>query len=1019
MNKVLRTALTGSALATGMMLAASPAQAACTLAGGVLTCTNTTTVDTQYPTNVATGTDRSYSDVGVESTIVGSGVVVDGFGLAIADSTGNTFLVTNNGTIQVNAGNTPLAQFGGQGALNLATNADAITYSGSGDILNLGTGEGFFAHLFFGGSLAATFGGSVQANAGDAIEVVADDPTTGAITITTTAGETIRASGGSGIDVTTAGSGAVTITNAANISSAGALGTLEDGIVVVDSGTGAVTVTNSGSIGSPTDRATDDGINAAITNAASTANVTITNGAGAVYATDYGIEGSTAGTGNVSVTTGAGTVNTLGIRGVSADPTSGNATVVIGTGGVTATGAAAAAVFTDTTVGATSITVNGAVSAPTAGSAGIAAYSTTGTQTMTVNAAVSGALAGIYSVGNGTRTINIGTAGVVTGTGSAIQLFGAGTTTINNGGRIGAASTDLALLNSGTAAVTLNNGSATNSTAILNGRLTLAGGADTVTNRAVWNTQGTTDFGAGADTLTNGAGGVINILANTTFANLETFNQTGRINFTAGTTLTGPAIAFVNGPGSFIDTAGAATIAGFTSMSNAGTIDLAAGTFTVPAGLFTNAATGIIIADEGATTITGQTSFTNDGILDLLDGVRDDVLTINSAYSGTGDPTARLQVDVSGTTADLLVVNGNVTGATFIDVNTIGLGVFDPDGILVVDVTGAFTSTAGAFIIGEESGNPLINYDVARIGQDFYLVTLLDPETAFVPLASTGLIREMWYQSADEVFAHTLAPTAKVGLSVWGTAYGSQRRTGQTNEQFVNGVQYDADNNIEIDRYGFQAGVGYGFGMAEVGLTGGYANAQANGDGEFDADGWNIGLYGRFGGLTGFHAEALFKHDAYDVSFDGLFDGNDVDASSTGVDGSIGYRMAMGVVPSIDFHAGVSHVWSDMDDVSAFGFGYEFDDMTSTRGRLGVRGNFGGLYNPYLGATAYHEFSGDGDVTITNGAFSSGLSSSGKGTWVRLEGGLAGGASMYGVNVAGWVDFGDTRGAGIRAGFRF
>lgn len=150
-----------------------------------------------------------------------------------------------------------------------------------------------------------------------------------------------------------------------------------------------------------------------------------------------------------------------------------------------------------------------------------------------------------------------------------------------------------------------------------------------------------------------------------------------------------------------------------------------------------------------------------------------------------------------------------------------------------------------------------------------------------------------------------------------------------------------------------------------------------------------------------------------------MFDGNDVDASSTGVDGSIGYRMAMGVVPSIDVHAGISHVWSDMDDVSAFGFGYEFDDMTSTRGRLGVRGNFGGLYNPYLGATAYHEFSGDGDVTITNGAFSSGLSSSGKGTWVRLEGGLAGGASMYGVNVAGWVDFGDTRGAGIRAGFRF
>ena len=240
-----------------------------------------------------------------------------------------------------------------------------------------------------------------------------------------------------------------------------------------------------------------------------------------------------------------------------------------------------------------------------------------------------------------------------------------------------------------------------------------------------------------------------------------------------------------------------------------------------------------------------------------------------------------------------------------------------------------------------------------------------------------------------------------------------------TNNQVVNGVQYDADNNIEIDRYGVQAGVGFGWGMAEVGLTGGYANAQADGDGEFDADGWNIGIYGKYGGLTGFHAEALFKHDSDDVEFDGLFDGNDIDASSTGVDGSVGYRFPLGVVPSIDVFAGLSHVWSDMDGVSAFGFGYDFDDMTSTRGRLGVRGNFGGLYNPYLSGTVYREFSGDGDVTITQGAFSDSLSSTGKGTWARLEGGLAGGRGTYGMNVGAWLDFGDVRGAGIRAGFRF
>ena len=100
--------------------------------------------------------------------------------------------------------------------------------------------------------------------------------------------------------------------------------------------------------------------------------------------------------------------------------------------------------------------------------------------------------------------------------------------------------------------------------------------------------------------------------------------------------------------------------------------------------------------------------------------------------------------------------------------------------------------------------------------------------------------------------------------------------------QTVNGVQYDADNNIEIDRLGVQAGVGYGFGLARIGLTGGYEQAQGEGDGEFDAKGFNIGLYGQYGGLTGFHAEALFKYDSYDVEFGGLFDGNDVDGDSTG-----------------------------------------------------------------------------------------------------------------------------------------
>ena len=46
------------------------------------------------------------------------------------------------------------------------------------------------------------------------------------------------------------------------------------------------------------------------------------------------------------------------------------------------------------------------------------------------------------------------------------------------------------------------------------------------------------------------------------------------------------------------------------------------------------------------------------------------------------------------------------------------------------------------------------------------------------------------------------------------------------------------------------------------------------------------------------------------------------------------------------------------------------------------------------------------------------LEGSGKGTWVRVEGGIGGG-TKGGPLISAWADFGDTRGYGLRAGFRF
>ena len=105
--------LSGAALTVGLtMIAASPAQAACTNVGNGIEClTNTTTTDTTSPANVPNDRNYPFNSPFPIHLDVGSGVLVDGFGLAMTDiGPGNDVLtVTNLGTIQVNAGNTPTA----------------------------------------------------------------------------------------------------------------------------------------------------------------------------------------------------------------------------------------------------------------------------------------------------------------------------------------------------------------------------------------------------------------------------------------------------------------------------------------------------------------------------------------------------------------------------------------------------------------------------------------------------------------------------------------------------------------------------------------------------------------------------------------------------------------------------------------------------------------------------------------------------------------------------------------------
>jgi outer membrane autotransporter protein len=1049
---------------------------------------------------------------------VTAGSVVDGFGLAIGADQADPFTFTNNGTIQVNAGNTPT--LAGPNALRIGITALDATYLGTGDIINLGTGNGLQVDFLGGdGTFTGTLGGSVRADAGDAIKVTGT--TSGATSITTTAGETILASGGDGIESDNAGTGNTTITNAAAISSGGVgVNTLQDGINVSNTGTaGNLSVANTGAIGTAGDRAQLTGISTSVTNAASAGTTNVT-GSGAIFSVGDGIAATTAGTGTATVnytgainssagngivasgttgalgvtaggaitattgtgivtttTTGAQTINNSaninGVAGIDATGTTG--AIIINRTGGTITTTAGDGIQADTTTGALTVTT-GAVNA--VGGEAVDATSTTGavivnvsgsvasTTTDAVNAdSTSGTVAVNVTGGNvtasalgadaiqvgstGASTVTVGAGRTVSATGAAgfgVFNTGTGTLLINNSGTISSTSS-LAVSSSGGAATINNLAGGT-----LSGILSLSAGNDTLTNAGTVNLSGASAFGAGADSIANNAGGIINFATGSSLTGLETTTNAGTINVAGtlaagGSTLTGAGTlnlltgavvtglgattlgatnaaagtsiagtgAFING--GVLNTAGAFTVSGFTTMSNTGTLDLAPGAFTVPAVAFTNS--GTIFADEGASSITGQTTFANSGAIRLNDGATGDVLTIVGPFVGSGG--SNLNVDVSSTAADTLVITGAASGSTVINVQPVGGVVVNSTGILVVD-TG--TSTAGAFTIGSTIGTSLIDFSLQRVGQDFFLFAAPNAN-AFNPLALVNIGTDMWYQSADIYSNYSALKRSDLTagarpLGLWGQAYISDDHYGDTNTQNVFGTDFSINERVKTERRGIQAGADYNFGAGVVGVTGGWQRAKAKLGGvatEVKGTGWNAGAYGIFGSATGFYGGLLVKYDKNRLRIDNAaFLGlGKLDSTSWGAEGEAGYRLPVGT-STVDFGGGLAWVHTKHDDFSFGGINYDFDKAKSLRGRLGVRFESG--FGAFVDGKVFHEFRKHNDLTLSSGTEVDTIEAEGRGTWFRGEVGYGKPASS-GPIAAVWWDVGDVKGIGAKLGFRF
>lgn len=594
----------------------------------------------------------AYTNSG-DINVSGFTVVTQGanaFGVLASSDSGGDVSVTGSTFITNGTGSTGISATASSGNVSVTPSA-VLTYGDNAVGVRATSGSGAVTvDLFQAQTQGANSDAIVATSTSGAVDVTATAATTngdGARAIVATGGTTASVTS-SGFFVATGGdnASAIVVRSGTGLASVNAGTAFTNGansrVVDIASVSGDVLV-NTGGITSQGDNA--NGIFARGVGA-----VDITAGLVSTYGETATAIDARSTAGPVTVTTTE--VNAAGTssRAIDAQATTG-AVSVINNGAVRTTGDTAEAVFVQTTTGEINVAGSGNFTTAGAGSAAIVATSDTGriilrpatviTQGANANGVTANTAGFISLVTGDVRTNGTGSTGVeATSTGDAIALnvIGAGITSAQgvavdlDGVSVGINTQAGSVISGLTGGIVTNstagsgltlrgtvssaNGFAINatgaqaridnlSTGVINGRISLTGGADVVNNAGAFNASGNSDFGAGADVFNNS--GTLRVLAgsvpvgNVTFANLESLNNTGLVtlqNNRAGDSLTLPGV-FNGGTGSQL----ALDVAiGATSTADKLIVGTATGSTSVSinntgAGLLTS---GVLIVDASA-----------------------------------------------------------------------------------------------------------------------------------------------------------------------------------------------------------------------------------------------------------------------------------------------------------------------------------------------------------------------------------------------------------------------------------
>ena len=972
------------------------------------------------------------SVAGAATTGVGNAVVINGTGpLTFANTgaitttgatssgitiAGVTTATVNCGNVSTTGANSPAFVLAANGATNV--NCGTVTTTGAAsDAIVVSNTAGITTVT--GTATSATGAGS------RGIVVSSTAPAGGLVTVTT---GTVAASGNA-VEARSAGTSGVTVNANANVvSTAGA------GVTLTTAGGSAiVNQVAASTITAATDAIkVNNTVGGAITvNALGT--LVANNGSGVFVNTSAASADPINVTTNIVRSTGG-----AGTWGSQVRASAGTGDITINSNGVMSSAGAPGTMFggilalTNGTANRNvTVNVNANIGSPTdrSSAAQVLISGTSSTaKTLAVNvanASIFGGPAAIQVTQNATSLGDIRIIGTGTGTLDANGPAGIGVNArILNAANPGNILVDLTQSVFGTVqginAVTLGRGNVT---------VAARGGVTSTTGTAITaGSAGTTLVTIGAGTTVTGLQGVSlqGGAGNTLVVNGTLRNTAGTAPYTLGAspfTLTLGSTGTITGPLVFT---------GFDDTFNN------QGTYVLPllldfgAGVDVLNNTGTLSAAlTGPAVITGLETFNNaGGLIDLRDGVANDVLTLSGTnYVASGN--ARLGIDVVGTggvnTADRLVIGGTTTGTTTVLANFVN-PVIDTTGALIVD-SALNNLTAGQFVFAGNTSQGLINYAIQLRGGDAFLVSTPDARIFDTVLMGRQL-RDLWYSSADAYNAYAAARRVDFGsertnpVGIWAQLYG-ERQTSRDRTRNITafGTPLTVSDGIRTNFRGAQGGVDFGASNFVIGLTGGYGRAEGTTAGLTDltTEAYNYGAYAQFGMTNGLYAGVLVKRDDYRNRINnGNFQNGFASprSHSTGVEGEIGLRTGGVSTINFDFGVGAAYVRTDTDTFNFGNIAFDANEATSVRGNAHIRATFAGKIAPFIEARGFHEFRDDNGYTLNSGLGSATIDGEDKGTWVRLEAGLGGGVGG-GPLISAWVNVGDTRGYGLRAGFRF